>query len=204
MLLRVMRTRWLPISLLATLLSVVALVASGQNGQLVFSEKTEAGQLWANLSLTYLRLDEPYLPMVIGVQNLSDRSLSLDRASFRLVGPDGRRYPMAELKTVRESYDKFSLDRRIATANGIPADLWARQRSLRESNFFPDVGLSRRPTVIDRVSLGRRDGMVDLIYFETPAGLQPGVPFLLEVQPRDWAVPMRLRLMVGGAGVEHR
>lgn len=194
---RVMDNRCLRIVCALAMVATLVGAAAAQDGRVVFSEKSEAGQLWANLSLSYLRVDEPFLPMVVGVQNLSERSLALDRSSFRLVGPDGRRYPMAELKTLRQSYDKFSLDRRIATANGIPADLWARQRNLRESNFFPDVGLSRRPTVIDRVNLGRRDGMVDLIYFETPAGLRPGVPFLLEVQPKDWAVPLRLRLMLG-------
>lgn len=180
-----------------SLAPLVTGVAGAQDGRVVFSEKGENGQLWANLSLTYQRLDQPFLPMVIAVQNLSEDLITLKRSSFRLLGPDGRRYPMAELRTVRESYGKFSLDRRIATATGIPTDLWARQRSLRESNFFPDVGLSRRPTVIDRVSLARRDGMVDLVYFETPAGLAMGIPFVLEVQPEGWSVPMRLRLILG-------
>jgi hypothetical protein len=187
------RLAWvLPMLLSATL-------AGAQDGQVVFSEKSELGQLWANLSLSYLRLEEPFLPMVVGVQNLSQQTMRLDRSSFRLIGPDGRRYPMAELKTVRGSYGKFSLDRRIASANGIPADLWARQRNLRESNFFPDVGLSRRPTVIDHVTLARRDGMVDLVYFETPAGLAAGVPFVLEVVPTDGPAPLRLRLMLGSS-----
>lgn len=179
-------------------LVLFAAFAGAQDGRVVFSEKSAVGQLWANLSLTYLRADEAFLPMVIGVQNLSEQIIRLERSSFRLIGPDGRRYPMAELKTIRSSYGKFSLDRRIASANGIPADLWARQRTLRESNFFPDVGLSRRPTVIDHVTLARRDGMVDLVYFETPAGLAAGVPFVLEVVPKDGPAPLRLRLILGG------
>lgn len=172
-------------------------LAIAGDGQVVFSERSEAGQLWANLSVTYQRVGEPYLPMVIGVQNLGDETLRLGRASFSLIGPDGRRFPMADLKELRRSYDKASIDRRIATANGIPVDVWARQRRLRESNFFPDMGQSRRTTVIDRVTLARGDGTADLIYFEMPAGLAPGAPFLLEVQPEGWAVPLRLRLVLG-------
>jgi hypothetical protein len=180
------------------LLGVLAAgLAIADDGRVVFSERNEVGQLWANLAVTYQRVGEPYLPMVIGVQNLGGETMRLDRASFSLIGPDGRRFPMADIKELRRSYDKASMDRRIATANGIPVDVWARQRRLRESNFFPDVSQSRRTTVIDRVTLGRGDGTVDLIYFETPAGLAPGAPFLLEVQPEGWEIPLRLRLVLG-------
>jgi hypothetical protein len=186
-------SRW-SIVLLGVLAAGLVLAA---DGQVVFSERSEVGQLWANLSVSYQRSGEPYLPMVIGVQNLGGETMRLGRASFSLIGPDGRRFPMADLKELRKSYDKTSMDRRIATANGIPVDLWARQRRLRESNFFPDVSQSRRTTVIDRVTLARGDGAVDLIYFETPAGLGPGAPFLLEVKPEGWEIPLRLRLVLG-------
>mgnify|MGYP001765372997 CR=1 FL=1 len=176
---------------------VTAALGAASDGQVVFSERSEVGQLWANLSLTYLRVEEPFLPMVIGVQNLGGETLELNRASFRLIGPDGRRFPMADLKVLRSSYDKLTFDRRIVTANGIPVDVWARQRRLRESNFFPGVGMSRRSTVIDRVTLARGDGMVDLIYFETPTGLSIGAPFVLEVLPDGWETPLRLRLLLG-------
>ena len=176
-----MKTRY--VVLLGILAAGLALAS---DGQIVFSERSEVGQLWANLSLTYLRVGEPYLPMVIGVQNLSGESLELNRASFRLIGPDGRRFAMADLKTLRKSYEKSTLDRRIMTTNGIPADVWSRQRRLRESNFFPDMSQARRNTVIDRVGLRRGDGMVDLIYFEAPTGLALGTPFVLEVLPEGW------------------
>jgi len=176
---------------------LAAALGVASDGQVVFSERSEVGQLWANLSVTYQRVEEPYLPMVIGVQNHGGETMQLSRASFRLIGPDGRRFPMAGLKELRTSYDKLTFDRRIVTTNGIPVDVWARQRSLRESNFFPGVGMSRRSTVIDRVTLGRGDGMVDLIYFETPTGLALGAPFVLEVQPDGWEAPLRLRLILG-------
>jgi hypothetical protein len=182
---------------------VVLLVGLGaglvlaSDGQIVFSERSQAGQLWANVSLTYQRLGEPYLPMVIGVQNLSAENLELNRASFRLIGPDGRRFPMADLKTLRKTYEKTTIDRRIMNFNGIPTDVWYRQRRLRESNFFPDVSQARRNTVIDRVTLRRGDGTADLIYFEAPSGLALGTPFVLEVLPEGWEAPLRLRLILG-------
>lgn len=183
---------------IASLVLVAAAIpAVTQNRQLVFSEKSGAGQLWANLSLTYLRIEEPYLPMVVGVQNKSKRRAVIDRESFRLVGPDGTRYPLAVLKDVRRDYDKFGADHRIVSAAGIPLDIWARQRRWRETSFFPDIRLSRRATVIDSATLTNGDGMVDLLYFVTPRGLAPGRPFLLEVLPEDWEVPLRLRLVLG-------
>ena len=184
-------------TILATLgLVVFAATAPAQERQFVFSEKSGAGQVWANLSVTYLRLGEPYMPIVIGVQNYSKKRANLDRDAFWLVGPDGRRYPLAELKDVRSEYGKFSIDQRMASAAGIPVDVWARQRRLRESNFYPDIQLSRRPTVIDVLTLGKSDAMVDLFYFVTPDGLGPGMPFLLEVRPRGWEIPLRLRLIL--------
>ncbi len=178
-------------------LLLAAALGLSQGRQLVFSEKSGNGQLWANLSLTYLRVDEPYLPMVVGVQNKSKRKAVISRESFRLVGPDGTRYPLAELREVRGEYDKFSADHRMASAAGIPVDVWYRQRHLRETNFFPDIRLSRRPTVIEYATLSRGDGMADLLYFVSPRGLAPGKPFLLEVFPEGWETPLRLRLVLG-------
>ena len=184
-----------PIIVLLVALAAGLVLAS--DGQIVFSERSQTGQLWANLSLTYQRLGEPYLPIVVGVQNLSAEPLELNRASFWLLGPDGRRFPMADLKTLRKNYEKSTIDRRIMTTSGIPADVWYRQRRLRESNFFPDVSQARRNTVIDRVTLRRGDGTVDLIYFEAPTALALGTPFVLEVLPEGWEAPLRLRLLLG-------
>jgi len=169
---------------------------AGQERRYVFSEKSGAGQLWANVTLTHLRLGEPYLPMVIGVQNFSKQYARLTKDSFHLVGPDGVRYPLTDLKSVRTDYKHFTQDRRIVSDAGIPVDVWIRQRRFRESNFFPDIHLSRRPTVIDSVSLGRNDGTADLFYFVAPPGLAPGRPFLLEVRPDNWEIPLRLRLVL--------
>jgi hypothetical protein len=168
-----------------------------QEKQYVFSDKSGAGQVWANLSLTYLRVEENFLPIVVGVQNFSDERAVLTRDSFWLLAPDGRRYGLADIKDVRQDYDKSGVDWRMVSAAGIPVDLWARNRRLRESNFFPDIRMTRRTTVVDKVTLGRSDGMVDLMYFFTPEGFKIGMPFLLEVQPKGWEAPLRLRLVLG-------
>lgn len=174
---------------------VLAVAAPGvpQESQLVNVGETDFGAVWANIHLTRMRVEEPYLPMVIGIQNLGSGSVRIDRDAIRLVGPDGRRYPVAGLKEVRKEYDKLNVDRRIANANGIPWEVWYRQRRFRESNFFPGV-MNRRGTVIDDVVLRRQDGMVDIVYFPTPRGLALDTPIALEIAAEGWEAPLQLRL----------
>jgi hypothetical protein len=171
----------------------VAVPGMPQESQLVNVGENNFGVVWANIQLTRMRVSEPYLPMVIGIQNASSESVRIDRDAIRLVGPDGRRYPVAGLKEVRKEYDRLNLDRRIANANGIPWEVWYRQRRLQESNFFPGV-MNRRGTVIDQVVLRRQDGMVDLVYFPTPRGLALNTPFALEIAPEGWEAPLQIRL----------
>ena len=179
----------------ALVLVVLAMAVPGapQESQLVNIGENSFGVVWANIHLTRMRASEPYLPMVIGIQNLTSGSVRIDRDAIRLIGPDGRRYPVAGLKEVRKEYQKLNLDRRIANANGIPWEVWYRQRRLRQSNFFPGV-MNRSGTVIDEVVLRRQDGMVDLVYFPRPRDLGPDTPFALEVAADGWEAPLQLRL----------
>jgi hypothetical protein len=178
------------------MLTLAASAASADEPRILFSEQSALGQVWANLSLTRLRIGESYLPMVVGIQNLSGEKVVVNRSSLRLIGPDGARYPMAELKEVRAEYPYYGLDHRFVSGAGIPYEVWRRQRNFMESNFFPDIRSSRRATVIDRVTLRRGDGMVDLLYFLRPPTLAPGLPFALEVAAEGWEAPFRLRLVV--------
>jgi hypothetical protein len=170
---------------------VGAATVAGQESQVLHNAQGRFGAVWANVTVTHQRVAEPYLPVVIAIQNQGADTVTIDRAAVRLIGPDGTRYPMADLKEVREEYDKMRLDRRIATSAGIPAEVWYRQRRLRESNFFPDIG-GRSGTVIDRVALRRNDALVDLVYFRRPRALALNTPFIIEVAPEGWEVPTRL------------
>jgi hypothetical protein len=178
------------------MVSLLAVPAAAEGPQMLFSEKSVLGQIWANLTLTHLRSAEPYVPMVVGIRNLAKSKIVIDRSSMRLIGPDGVRYPMAGLKEVRGDYQYFGLDHRFVSGAGIPWEVWYRQRNLRESNFFPDIRASRRATVINEVVLRRGDGLIDLVYFRRPPTLEIGRPFVLEVDAKGWEVPFRLRLVL--------
>jgi len=184
---------------LTVLILAASLLANAQEAPLLVVGENEMGSVWANISLTALRVDEPFLPMVVAVQNRSDGPVKIDRQSMWLIGPTRERFPMAQLKEIRKGYNKTRLDSRIATSAGIPVDVWYRQNRLRESNFFPDIG-TRGGTVIDRLTLRRLDAMVDLVYFHRPRGLTLDTPFVLEVAPEGWEVPLRMLLRLPSSG----
>ena len=186
--------RLLPLVLVLAALSGPG--AEEEPRRLVFSGRSDEGEVWANVGLTMLRLDEDYLPMVVAVVNRAAQPVVVDRDAIRLVGPDGLRYPMPTIRELRRNYGKLGLDTRAASAAGIPWELWVRDRKLVESNFFPDLMRSRRGIAIDEVSLGTGLAMVDRVYFARPPGLGIGTPFLLEVAPVGWQAPIRVGIVL--------
>jgi len=162
----------------------------------VVSAENQFGQVWVNLTVTSLRLSEPYVPMVVAVYNSSGDEATLVRSSFRLYGNDGRAVTVAGVKELRKAYAKVNMDHRVANSVGIPVASWARRRALAESNFFPSMASTRGGTTIDHVSLPPYYGMIDLLYFERPPGLALGELVVLEVAPEGWEEPIRLRLRI--------
>lgn len=186
--------RLLPLVLVLAALSGPG--AEEEPRRLVFTGRSDEGEVWANVALATLRLEEDYLPMVVAVVNRAAEPVVVDRDAIRLVGPDGLRYPMPTVRELRRNYGKLGLDTRAASAAGIPWELWARDRRLVESNFFPDLMRSRRGIAIDEVSLGTGFAMVDRVYFARPPGLGAGTPFLLEVAPDGWQAPIRVGIVL--------
>lgn len=182
----------------AGLLAVAAALAQEGDdpGKILFIAEDNQGKVWANLSLTGQRVSEPYLPMVIGVQNGSSAKLKLTRESFWLSDLEGVIYSVPSVKEWRKNYDHASLDRRLLTTGGIPWEVWARSGRFASTNFFPDLTASRGATTRDVVTLRRGFGMADLFYFERPRTLAPGRPFFLAVLGEGWEEPIRLRLYI--------
>lgn len=160
-----------------------------------FVEDTKA-RVWANLTLTGQRADEPYIPIVIGVQNMQQKAVTLDQASFRLSDLDDLIYVMPTVKAWRKSYDKIVMDRRTMSASGIPWQVWQTGRRLGETNFFPDLRSQRGNVLRDSVTLRKGYGMVDILYFERPRRFSANRPFFLEVWGEGWESPIKMRLMV--------
>jgi hypothetical protein len=164
--------------------------------RILFIAENDAGRVWANLSLTLQRMAEAYLPVVVAVENLSRKSIVLDRESFWLSDLDDIVYFMPSVKEVRKNYDKIAMDYRMVSYAGIPWENWRWTNRLESASFFPDLRSTSGSTVRDHVTLRHRHAMTNLLYFERPRNLQPGRPFFLTVHPEGWEIPIRIRIVI--------
>jgi hypothetical protein len=164
--------------------------------QVLFIAENEVGKVWVNTTLTLQRTSEPYLPMVVAVQNLQQKNINLDRTSIWLSDLDGVIYVMPKVKEFRKNYKKSNIDYRMVSYGGIPWEGWRWNRRLEPANFFPDLRASSGNTTRDRITLRKRHAIVNLLYFERPRNLQPGKPFFLVVHAEGWETPIRLRLVL--------
>jgi len=177
--------------------AVLAQVEENQEQQRVlFIAENDAGKVWANITLTLQRTNEAYLPMVVAVENMSKKSIAIKRESFWLSDLDDIVYIVPSVKEVRKYYDKIVMDYRMVSYAGIPWENWRWTNRLESANFFPDLRSTRGNTVRDHVTLRHRYAMVNLLYFERPRNLQRGRPFFLNVHPKGWEVPVRIRILI--------
>ena len=165
--------------------------------QILFIAENDFGKVWVNTSLTLQRTNEPYLPMVVAVENLGQKSITLDRSSFWLTDLDGIVYVMPSVKEQRKNYAKTVIDYRMVSYAGIPWEGWRWNRRLEPANFFPNLRASSGNTTRDRMTLRQRHAIVDLLYFERPRNLSLNRPFFLDVHPKKgWEIPIRLRIVL--------
>jgi hypothetical protein len=185
-------------TMIGGLLAVGAVLAQEETEpqQVLFIAGNNSGKVWANITLTLQRTTEPYLPIVVAVENLGKKTITLDRESFWLSDLDEIIYFMPAVKEVRKSYDKTVMDYRMVSYAGIPWENWRWGGRLEPANFFPDLGATRGNTVRDRLTLRHRHAMVNLLYFERPRNLENGRPFFLAVHAKGWEVPIRIRFVI--------
>jgi len=164
--------------------------------QILFIAENEVGKVWVNIALTLQRTGEPYLPMVVAVQNLGQKNADLDRTSIWLADLDGVIYVMPTVKEFRKNYKRSNIDYRMVSYGGIPWEGWRWNRRLEPANFFPDLRATQGNTTRDRITLRQRHAIVNLLYFERPRNLQPDKPFFLVVYAEGWEAPIRLRIIL--------
>jgi hypothetical protein len=187
--------------------AVLALVQTGgvvraadESSQELFYAENGSGRVWANIRLVGQRLDDAFLPIVIGIANTSDEPVEITRDRIWLSDVSDIVYTMPTVKELRKGYSRVALDRRAMSTAGIPWEVWVRSGTYEPSNFFPDMRARRgNNTVRDRITLRKGYGMIDLFYFERPRDLAPGSRFLLEVHPKGWEKPIRMFLEVPSA-----
>jgi hypothetical protein len=173
-----------------------AAIAQDVVGRVLFIAEDDNGKVWANLSLTGQRMDEPYVPMVVAVENKLQKPATVDRDSFWLEDLEGIVYVLPTVKEQRKNYKKTVMDYRTVSYAGIPWESWQYNRRLETTNFFPNLQSNRGNVVRDKATLRQRHAMVNLMYFERPRNLELGKPFFLVVRPEGWETPIRLRLVI--------
>ena len=185
---------------LAVCLTVGVVIAQQEEERepqrVLFIAEHDAGKVWSNITLTLQRTGEPYLPMVVAVENMQRKTVVIDRDSFWLSDLENIVYVLPSVKEVRKYYDKTVMDYRMVSYAGIPWENWRWTRRLESANFFPDLRSSTGSTVRDHVTLRHRHAMVNLLYFERPRNLQRGRPFFLTVHPKGWEIPIRIRIVI--------
>ena len=165
--------------------------------QILFIAENDFGKVWVNTSLTLQRTNEPYLPMVVAVENLGAQPITIDRSSIWLTDLDGIVYVMPSVKEHRKNYSKTVIDYRMVSYAGIPWEGWRWNRRLEPANFFPNLEAVRGNTTRDRMTLRQRHAIVDLLYFERPRNLSLNRPFFLDIHPKKgWEIPIRLRIVL--------
>jgi hypothetical protein len=190
-------------SLISCLVVVAAMVAGGalmaqedEERLWEYNVEDDNGRAWANLTLTGLRMNEPFIPIVVGVQNNAKEPVTLKRDSFRLTDLDGLVYTLASVRDWRKHYDPIVQDRRMMSTGSIPWRVWYTSNKLGQTNFFPDLKTGRGNVLRDSVTLRRGYGMLDLMYFERPRNLAVKRPFFLEIWGKGWESPLRMRLLI--------
>ncbi len=168
--------------------------AAGGGGStaMVFSGSGPQGKVWVNVDLTRQRTDQPYVPLVVAVQNMGARPAVVKRESFRLLGSSGKPVPLASIEEVRKEYPKLNFDARTVKAQAMPFGTRLSAEYRVGSNFFP-VMAAGGSVKRDVVTLPPSYWMVDLLYFRRPAGLAEGGDVILQVHPEGWDEPVEVR-----------
>jgi hypothetical protein len=185
--------RLLTLGAVAVVTTVPIAAVAAEPSPAVFKAASSEGRVWAGVDLTRQRLTEPYVPLVVVLYNDAKSSVVVRRNDLRLIGADGKAYPVATIPELRAAYTKQNFDTTMLRMYGMPFGTWLQPDRLIPSNFFPLVA-HRGHVRIDHVEVPPLFWTVDLFYFKRPPGLAEGQEVQLEVQPEGWKEPVRVPL----------
>lgn len=180
---------------LFVLVAVLAVPSVGESSSaVVFSSRSTEGEVWVSVDLTRHRLNQDDVPFQVVVRNTANRSVTLDRSSFRLIGADHKPLPLSAFDEWRDDYQLATADLTMMRFFGLPFGTLLDLTDLEPSNFFPVT--STTGVLIDHVMLAPFHWTTDLLYFSKPAGLSEGRKVVLEVAPDGWEAPIRVEIQL--------
>ena len=163
-------------------------------GPFTYMEEGKLVSLAVGTEATKDREKEKYIPLHFAFANRGAPTLTLTRESFTLQDENGKRYPLASLQEVNQSYGPSAMDRHFTTT----FDMFRTRLStfeLAESNFFPERSSGR--VVIDRVEVPRFYYVLDFLYFPHPDEQVVGRRFELHVKPGGTPDEFFVKFLVG-------
>ena len=160
----------------------------------VFSSRSNEGEVWVSVDLTRHRLDQDYVPFQVVVRNTANRSITLNRSSFRVIGADHKPIPLSAFDAWRRDYTLATADLTMMRFFGLPFGTLLDVNDLEPCNFFPVT--STAGVLIDQVMLAPFHWTTDLLYFKQPAGLSEGHKVVLEVAPDGWEAPIKVDIQL--------
>lgn len=159
----------------------------------IFTQKADQGDVWVNAYLARHRLDDSYLPLVVGVRNDAQKPVDLKISSYTLILPDGTRVPAADIGALRKGYDKLEFDHRWLGEMDVTRALGTWGVHYVPSRFYPPLTF-RSGVQIPIVEVPPQYWSADVIYFKRPANLKAGDTVTLEVQADGWSQPVAVSI----------
>jgi len=181
------------VALVVASLASAGVTLAGQSDK-VFTVKTEDAWVYVNVELARKRMQEGYIPLVVGVMNNAKNNVNLTRESFKLIGPAGQEIPAATVKEIREGYPKLDSDYRWLQQVTPMRILGVRGVQAIPSHFYPGL-YEGSSVVINTVQLSQRFFTADILYFKKPEGFTTG-NLVFEVQAKGWEKPVRVSIHI--------
>jgi hypothetical protein len=163
-------------------------------GPFTYMEEGKLVSLAVGTEATKERENEKFIPLHLAFANRGAPTLTLLRESFTLQDENGKRYPLASLRELGDTYGPTSMDRHFTTTFDMfrsRLDVFTRV----DSNFFPERASGG--IVIDRVEVPRFYYLLDLLYFPHPDDQVVGRRFELHVKPTGTADEFFVKFLVG-------
>lgn len=155
--------------------------ASVKEWQYHTSRKLDGVALYVGTQLLQTKQDADipaYSPILLGLENLKYRGVTVERDRIRLYDRYGTELPLASLSEVRSDYARFRQDRQFLRVTNFGGHL-ERTARLVATNFFPIPG----EIGVYRIQVPQWGKMVDLLYFK--GRIERGEPYRLVVDVKE-------------------
>lgn len=163
-------------------------------GPFTYMEEGKLVSLAVGTEATKEREKEKFIPLHLAFANRGAPTLTITRESFTLQDENGKRYPLASLQEVGDTYGPSQMDRHFTTTfDMFRSRLTTFDRV--DSNFFPERASGR--LVIERVEVPRFYYLLDLLYFPHPDDQVVGRRFELHVKPTGTEDEFFVKFLVG-------